>query len=217
MKRGNLIYLAAIPFGYLLLRGSGRVKGPSAEEEREWPEEARFLDQRLFNPPVMPNEEDRFFSAWIGDSRSGSQLSSVDVSPRAGKRHLTAYEKWALRPYFPYAPDLDEPVINDGIKPPGWEYEQDPEGIRAATSPLTKEIYFPHGPTKFTDRWWLAALAHELWHLAQIRIGLTPEQAAGALMKWGYESSPIEVQARYQQARVYDGLAKSARTFYGAA
>lgn len=189
-------------------------------DELEWPVDARL--RLTLRDPQPRTEDDDIFDAWIRDSRSGApRLTDVDLKPQPGKRRLTAIEKWLLTPYFPFPGDLGDRWIHNGFEPPrlggtiptnlyAWtEPNPDTGGAEGAI------LFFPNEARTLIDRWWLSCLAHELWHAAQMRIGLTEAQRKASNRRWGYVDSPIEVQARWQQKRVFDGVTAAARAFYG--
>ena len=76
------------------------------------------------------------------------------------------------------------------------------------------EIWFPNAPRPLWQRGWLAILAHEVAHRAQLRMGMTEAEGIAAIHQRGYVDSPIELQARWMQRRVLRGLAERARAFY---
>ena len=170
-----------------------------------------------YDPFVEPVSEttpdDRAFAAWIRDPRSGApELGREDLEPMQGPRRLTDYERWVLGPYH-YADDLTHPTLYLGMPPPDF-----PPGVKIpeqlwAVTTITGDIYFPNHPRSFLTRWWLAVLAHELYHVGQARLGLTSWQAQEAILKHGYAQSPVEVSARWKQRQTYDGVTKLAREF----
>lgn len=176
-------------------------------------------DVRLFVPPAETSDEtvlenERFFRAWVEDGRSGAPaLTEVDANPRNGTRGLTPYERWALQDYF-HALDLDAASITFGGRPPIFEGLPINSRVYAMTDMDDGRVYFPHGPRDMCSLWWLSVMAHELYHAGQHRLGAQPIDMGSANMTWGYVDNPLEVQARWQQRAVLDGLAQRARAFF---
>ncbi|MET0410226.1 MAG: hypothetical protein ABW217_02970 [Polyangiaceae bacterium] len=186
--------------------------------ELEWPTDARM--RLSLRDPQPRTEDDDIFDAWVRDPRSGAPaLTDEDLNPEAGKRRISAVERWLLAPYFPVSEDLDDRWIVNGYEPPplggtipvnlyAWAEPAEDGGAKDGY------VVFPNETRNLINRWWISCLAHELWHLAQARIGLTPAQTVAAFRRWGYVDSPIEVQARWQQKRVFDGVTAAAREFF---
>jgi hypothetical protein len=173
----------------------------------------------LLDPPSVRTDADNLWERYATDpERPGPVLMTDELAPAEPvDRYLTEFERWALRPYFPVAADLDTKIHNGKI-PMAVPAAQVPGNLWALTvaiPPGSKpEIWFPNGVRPLYQRWWLGVLAHEITHAAQTRIGMTPRQALDALLTYGYKDSPIERQARWMQRRVLNGLDARARAFY---
>lgn len=201
-----LIPLGVVVGGALALLGRRTLQDPDAD---------------LFQEPKRPSVEDLLWLRYLNDPRRfGPRLTPAEASEDTAApstRKLTALERWALEPFFPVASDLDR-TIHLGLWPP-WLPSADKLGLPPGTKlggitdPETGDVWFPERH-QLWQRFWLSILAHELTHGAQIRIGATRQQAADALRTHGYVDSPLEVQARWMQRRVLDGLAQQARDFY---
>lgn len=173
----------------------------------------------LLNPPPR-SEIDEIWERYASDpKRPGPILKMDELAPaEPTDRYLSEFERWALRPYFPVAADLDTKIHNGrtpSFLPPGVPMPPELWAATAAWPPGSKpEIWFPNGVRPLWKYWWLGVLAHELTHVSQTRIGMTPGQAMDALLQHGYQDSPVERQARWMQRRVLNGLAARARAFY---
>jgi hypothetical protein len=174
----------------------------------------------LLNPPPR-SEIDEIWERYATDpKRPGPIIMAAELAPAEPvDRYLSEFERWALRPYFPVAADLDTKIHNGkapAFMPAGIEMPKELWAATAHWPPGAKpEIWFPNGVRSLWKYWWLGVLAHELTHVSQIRIGSTPGQALDALLTYGYQDSPIERQARWMQRRVLNGLEARARAFYG--
>jgi hypothetical protein len=165
--------------------------------------------------------DDLAFTNWIHNPSSGAPPLDVnDLAPTVIGRKLTNYERWVLKPYV-YVDDLDKATIKNGIRPAGIPEDGKlpgadgkPSGaVVLALTTADGSIWFPAKPVSFLNRWWLATLAHELYHVGQIRLGSTNAEATEAWKQHGYVDSPIEVSARWKQAEVYNGVTRDARAF----
>lgn len=182
-----------------------------------WPSTVdRVLNDWLLAPPATLTQDDLMVAAWLrSDDNGGPAYVVGDLYPdRVAKRSLTPRERWVLSPYFPVVQDFAA-ELNFGV-PPGTPPGVVPGNLYAITIGTTEgpKIIFPKGPQSLLGRWWLAVLAHELVHVSQVRIAGGDPGAVDAQIKWGYELSPLEVQARYYQRLVYDDLVARARAFF---
>ncbi len=175
-----------------------------------------WSDDYLLNPPTTPQPEDELWSRYIHDpSRPGPR---VIADESAVARKLTDFERWALGPYF-IADDLEVEVYN-GAAPPGFDQskvDQIPKSLWAVTlaKPSGGALIWLPRLQHLWERWWLSLLAHEMTHAAQVRMGgQSQEELAKQMQRYGYEGSPTEVQARWMQGRVLNGLDARARAFY---
>lgn len=177
-------------------------------------------DSELLSVPDSPSTADLLWRRYAQDPRrQGPSLEAEEMTEYQGKpktRPLTDYERWALEPYFPVASDLTERVLHLGQWPP-WLAKSAalPQGVTlfGITDPETGDIWFPH-MVRLWERFWLAVLAHEVVHAAQLRMGATRAQAEQSIREHGYVLSPLEVQARWMQRKVLDDLEARARAFY---
>jgi hypothetical protein len=194
-----------------------------SQPHASWPAGADPVDDPELRdpPPVPPSQDDLMVAAWLRAKDTGAPaLVDADLKPNKHlRRPLTARERWFLGPYFPVAADLKTPILNFRL-PPGTSTKAAADTMRQyyaltfyspAKVPL---VYFPHGPQSLLSRWWMAVLAHELVHGAQLRLGMTPAQTTDALVSYGYALSPIEVQARFLQRVVYGDLVKRAHAYF---
>lgn len=181
-------------------------------------------EAELLQPPEEPSAADLLWARYASDPKRGGPRLRRDTAPTS--RKLTAFEKWALKPYFPVAADLSI-TIHNGKNPRAAKPSEQPvldkaiadtPGLWALTllAPGKKapEIYLPNKVRPLGERWWLGVLAHELAHVAQIRMGMTAAQTQDSIAKHGYQRSPIEVQARHFQAKAHRDLYERARQFY---
>lgn len=177
-------------------------------------------DSELMTIPDGPTNADLIWRRYAQDPRrQGPALESEEMTEYQGKpktRGLTDYERWALEPYFPVASDLTKRVLHLGQWPP-WlaKNAKLPDGVTlfGITDPETGDIWFPQ-LVPLWERFWLAVLAHEVVHAAQLRMGATRAQAEQSIKEHGYVLSPLEVQARWMQRKVLDDLEARARRFY---
>lgn len=169
------------------------------------PEEMRLTADDLLNPPDPPGYRDRRWAMYVGHPQRPGPPIEDDNSPVT--RKLNDFERWALAPYFPVLSDLDA-TIHNGKKPP--DVASDPV-LHAVTTP-DGEIWFPTRAPLYA-LWWLSVLGHELTHRAQLRLGMTDEQGRAARERYGYLANPIEIQARWMQARILRGLYERANAF----
>ena len=198
-------------------------------------------DRELLEPPETPSADDLLWARYVGDKGHAHPLPNEDR--KSVTRKLSRFERWALAPYFPVAEDL-EVTLNHGdllaLIPGARERleqarKQNPELVQkaldaykrfqkggpgdvqalTAVNPATGkgEIFVPRVVPLYT-RWWLSVLGHELAHVSQYRMGMTPPQILEALTRHGYVDSPIEVQARVVQRQVLRGLTMRARNYY---
>jgi hypothetical protein len=173
----------------------------------------------LLNPPPR-SEVDEIWERFATDpKRPGPVLMTNELAPAEPvDRYLSEFERWALRPYFPVAADLDTKIHNGKVPqflPASIPINPELWAATAAWPPgAAPEIWFPNGVRPLWKYWWLGILAHELTHVSQTRIGMTPGQALDSLLKHGYQDSPVERQARWNQRRVLNGLEARARAFY---
>lgn len=170
-------------------------------------------DAELMTLPNLASAEELRWARYARDpDRPGPRLE-IDAGPVT--RKLNAFELWALGPYFPVEEDLKAHSIHLGKWPPWVPRDAMPAGgvLGGITDPNTGDVWFPE-VRELWSRYWLAVLAHELTHAAQMRMGMTRDQIIQALREHGYVQSPIEVQARAFQRRVLRGLAERARAFY---
>lgn len=177
-------------------------------------------DSELLQVPDSPSTDDLIWKRYAQDPRrQGPSLSAEEMTEYQGQpktRGLTDYERWALEPYFPVESDLSKRVLHLSQWPP-WlnKAAKLPDGVTlfGITDPETGDIWFPH-PVPLWERFWLAVLAHEITHAAQLRMGSSRAQAEQSIKEHGYVLSPLEVQARWMQRKVLDDLAARARAFY---
>ncbi len=170
-------------------------------------------DKELMTEPNLASAEELRWARYARDpDRPGPALEN-DAGPVT--RKLTAFEIWALQPYFPVEQDLTSHQIHQGQWPPWVPADARPLGgvIGGITDPDTGDVWFPL-VRPLWSRGWLAVLGHELTHGAQLRMGATKQQIIDSLRQHGYVQSPMEVQAREFQRRVLRGLAERARAFY---
>ncbi len=174
-------------------------------------------DPELFNPEAVATSEDLLWLRFTGtQGRPGPPLGDDDKHPTPAARRLTAFERWALAPYFPEPTDLEIKIHNGAIPPELERLKNEWPDLLAAIAAKTtqsREIWFPKQRLLFTSGW-LAAMAHEMVHCAQIRMGMTEAEAIDLVHKHGYVESPVEVQARDMQRRVLQGLRKQAAEYF---
>jgi hypothetical protein len=190
------------------------------QQAQQWPAGADPVAETVWlEEPKTLTQDDLMVAAWLRAEDKGAPAFTVedlypDRSPE--RRKLTPHERWVLGPYFPVARDLEAVVLvfktAEGVPPEvlaqlyAITY---PDGNGGAL------VYFPRGHLSLLSRWWMAVLAHELVHGAQMRLaGGSTRHATEAMVKWGYSSSPVEVQARYYQRLVYVDLARRARDYF---
>lgn len=155
---------------------------------------------------------DLLWARYVRDpDRPGPRLPPEDAAPVT--RRLNDFERWALKPWFPVALDLQGYVLN-GKNPPLPEKERQFLPFILAKTDDKGDIWLPNDVRPLWQRRWLAVIAHELVHRAQLRMGSTPAEAIDSIHKHGYWDAPQEVQARYIQRRVLRGLAQRAQAFY---
>jgi len=171
----------------------------------------------LLNKPTTLDQTDLMVAAWLrAEGKGAPPFITADLYPeQVTERGLTPHEMWVLSPYFPVDSDLTAPVLHFGL-PPGAPPEAAPEGLHAFTYLEwgRAHIRFPGGPVSMLGRWWLCMLAHELTHAAQFRVGMTAQETTDTLARYGYNNSPIEVQARFYQRLIYADLARRAREYF---
>jgi hypothetical protein len=192
-----------------------KMKVASSQPPLLWPAGADPVsDMSLRNPPSHLTQDDLMVAAWLRDEDNGGPaFVTADLYPdRELKRRLTPRERWVLAPYFHVASDMD-PELNFGV-PKGMPAGAFPANVYAVTFGTPDRgctVVFPRGPQSLLSRWWMAVLVHELVHVAQLRLAGGDTGATAAQIKWGYERSPTEVQARYYQRLVYNDLVRRAR------
>lgn len=209
MKSSSLVVLPFVvlaPIAFIMVLGGKR--GPQVPGGVDPVDEAYL---RLI--PTSKNDDDRAFDRWLAEDPTRPPYVEEDTA-RVTSRSLTPYEKWALGPYF-YVDDLTVPRLHNGKIPTLLEGIEVPWQMLALTMSISGKphIFVPHEPQDFRHRWWLALLAHELYHAGQLRLGATPGEAEDAIKRHGYVNSPLEISARGKQREVYLGLAQRARAF----
>jgi hypothetical protein len=175
-------------------------------------------EAELTTPPDRESSDDALWRMYAIDSkRAGPKPTEAEWDPKQPHtRKMTAFERWALEPYFQGMDYIFESVVHNGLEP----LEATAAGIVlpkatvAFTHPVSREIYVLHGVKPLWQRWWLALLAHELVHVHQMKMGMTLKEALIAILDHGYVDSPIEVMARHTQRRVLRGLTMRARSYY---
>lgn len=190
------------------------------------PSIAPLPDEKSDDSDLLDNDvADEFDVLWarfaLHPERDGPKLLEKDLQPHAPEsRTLTDFEIWALEPYFPVASDLALVDVHNGLTPPAPPHV-DPQHWQAlfmnvaAKTDRDGGIWFPNKVRGLWTRRWLAVLAHEVTHRAQMRMGATDEEAVQAVHQHGYWDSPIEVQARWMQRVVLRDLVRRAYAFFG--
>lgn len=190
-------------------------------------------EESLLREPEEPSPDDLLWAQYVGDDRHAHPRPVDDKGPV--RRKLSRFERWALGPYFPVAEDLEVDLVNGALDLPELRARMaelaktQPELVRKALEEFKQmhavtlahpgindgkpQIYFPRLAPLY-NRWWLAILSHEVTHVAQARMGLTPAQSLQSMLEHGYRNSPVEKQARWKQREVLRGLTMRARNFY---
>jgi hypothetical protein len=210
----------------------GAAAGKFPTSSTTWPRDARdypyardlplpptqvFSTEYKLNAPTAPDANDQRWLRYVVEpSRPGPRAKADDAPINRG---LSDFEHWALAPYF-IRQDLDNVSLFNGVEPPGL-----PQGF-ASKLPATMWaltfvapggpalVWLPHFHALMYERWWLGLLAHEITHGAQGRMGgLSPQQAVEQYKSMGYEKMPTEVQARWMQDAVLQGLDRRAMAF----
>lgn len=201
-----------------LERAADMIAKMKTTPRAQWPAGADPVDEPWLRDEPVPDQTDLMVADWLQRPDNGAPaLTTADLYPDRAptRRLLTPRERWALAPYFPVPDDLSAELRFE--RPPNWTDEQTQQtGVYAVTYGIDGQtvVYFPHGPRLMLSRFWLAVLAHELVHGAQLRVAGGETGSIDAMAKYGYQNSPIEVQARYYQRIVYADLVTRARAYY---
>lgn len=216
-KQGHTMWADALDRALPMIK---MLKEQEGTPKPEWPSSADSVpDFFLLNPPAFETQDDKLCAAWMrSQDNGGPPLVEADYRlPAPGaRRPLTPRERWLLGPYFPVKQDLDLEIVFE--PPPGMPREVVDPLLHAITAmppgTTTPKVFFPNGPELLLNRFWLCVLGHELIHGAQLRIGLTQQQSLESFVRWGYQLSPIEVQARAFQRVIWFDLASRARAYF---
>jgi hypothetical protein len=189
-----------------------------AQPKAVWPADADPVNEPWLRDEPVPGQEDLMIADWLQRTDNGGPpLTVEDLYPdRKLRRALTPRERWALGPYFPVSADLDGAELRFET-PPNWTQQMaNDQPVYAVTFGVAGKpvVYFPKGPRSLLSRFWLAVLGHELIHGAQFRVSGGALNTTEDLLRWGYELTPTEVQARFYQRVIYGDLLRRAAAYW---